>query len=107
MMTLAKARDRATLNATEVGQVLGISPDSVYRAAKTGELPTLRLGSRLLFPTAKLLELLGENEPHEAASSAEHRESRPLETDGPPRIPATTPVTRNLQPQRALRAVTR
>ncbi len=48
-----------TMTVEQAGEVLGISRRSAYRAAATGELPTLRLGRRLLVPTARLLDLLG------------------------------------------------
>jgi excisionase family DNA binding protein len=48
-----------TISVERAGEVLGISRRSAYRAATTGELPTIRLGRRLLVPTARLLELLG------------------------------------------------
>lgn len=48
-----------TISIEQAGEMLGISRRSAYRAAATGELPTLRLGRRLLVPTARLLELLG------------------------------------------------
>ncbi|HZW44045.1 MAG TPA: helix-turn-helix domain-containing protein [Dermatophilaceae bacterium] len=48
-----------TISVEHAGELLGISRRSAYRAASTGELPTLRLGRRLLVPTARLLDLLG------------------------------------------------
>ncbi len=48
-----------TLTMEKAAEILGISRRSAYRAASTGELPVLRLGRRLLVPTARLLELLG------------------------------------------------
>ncbi|MDQ3973805.1 MAG: helix-turn-helix domain-containing protein [Actinomycetota bacterium] len=48
-----------TLAVEQAGELLGISRRSAYRAAASGELPTLRLGRRLLVPTARLLALLG------------------------------------------------
>ncbi len=48
-----------TISVEEAGELLGISRRSAYRAAARGELPTLRLGRRLVVPTAKLLALLG------------------------------------------------
>jgi excisionase family DNA binding protein len=48
-----------TVSVEEAGELLGISRRSAYRAAANGELPTLRLGRRLLVPTARLLEMLG------------------------------------------------
>jgi excisionase family DNA binding protein len=48
-----------TLTVEKAGELLGISRRSAYRAAARGDLPTLRLGRRLLVPTAPLLALLG------------------------------------------------
>ncbi|WP_052665334.1 helix-turn-helix domain-containing protein [Nitriliruptor alkaliphilus] len=48
-----------TISVEEAGQILGVSRRSAYRAAENGELPTLRLGRRLLVPTARLLAMLG------------------------------------------------
>ena len=53
----------ATLTVEEAGEMLGISRRSAYRAAARGDLPTLRLGRRLLVPTHKLLALLGMTAP--------------------------------------------
>ncbi len=43
----------------EASSLLGISRRSAYRAATNGELPSLKLGRRVLVPTARLLDLLG------------------------------------------------
>jgi excisionase family DNA binding protein len=61
-------RERTTLTVEEVGPIIGISRSSAYEAARTGEIPTLRIGRRLLVPVARLRELLGEvQNDHEAA----------------------------------------
>jgi hypothetical protein len=50
---------RPTLNLwPETGQILGLSKQSVYNAARCGEIPTIRLGKRLVVPTAALRRLL-------------------------------------------------
>lgn len=49
-----------TVSVDEAARLLGISRGLAYEAARRGELPTLRLGRRLLVPRARLLELLGE-----------------------------------------------
>lgn len=51
-----------TINVEEAGEMLGISRRSAYRAAANGDLPALRIGRRLVVPTAQLLELLGMSE---------------------------------------------
>ncbi len=52
----------ATMSVEDAGELLGISRRSAYRAAARGELPTLRLGRRLVVPTPKLLAMLGVEE---------------------------------------------
>ena len=47
------------LTVEQACELLGVSRSAGYRAATTGDLPTLRWGYRLYVPTARLLELLG------------------------------------------------
>ena len=49
----------ALLRVEQASRLLGISRSAAYRAAATGDLPTLRFGRRLYVPTARLLDLLG------------------------------------------------
>ena len=60
---LPNPSEEPTVTVERAGQVLGISRGSAYEAARTGELPTIRLGRRLVVPTARLLEMLGQNTP--------------------------------------------
>ena len=48
-----------TISVEKAGEILGISRRSAYRAAARGELPTLKVGRRLLVPTPRLLDMLG------------------------------------------------
>ena len=48
-----------TLTVPEAAAVLGISRDSAYRAAARGEVPTVRIGRRLLVPRHQLARMLG------------------------------------------------
>jgi excisionase family DNA binding protein len=50
---------RPTCTIEEAAELLGIHRDTAYKAARSGDLPTLRLGRRLLVPTARLRALLG------------------------------------------------
>jgi excisionase family DNA binding protein len=52
--------ERRTLTVPEAAELLGISRGVAYEAARSGELPVIKLGRRLLVPRARLLELLGE-----------------------------------------------
>jgi excisionase family DNA binding protein len=46
---------------TEVAAILRLSRASVYEAAKRGEIPTIRIGRRLLVPDEGLERLLSGN----------------------------------------------
>ncbi|HEX9765751.1 MAG TPA: helix-turn-helix domain-containing protein [Nitriliruptorales bacterium] len=48
-----------TISVERAGELLGVSRRSAYRAAARGQIPTLRVGRRLLVPTQRFLELLG------------------------------------------------
>lgn len=43
----------------EAGRLLGLGRSASYEAARRGELPTLRLGRRLVVPVARLEAMLG------------------------------------------------
>ncbi|MFZ2080443.1 MAG: helix-turn-helix domain-containing protein [Xanthobacteraceae bacterium] len=49
-----------TLSVEEAGRILGISRMAAYQAVWRGQIPSIRIGRRLLIPLAKLNELLGE-----------------------------------------------
>jgi len=51
---------RRTLTVGEAGRLLGISRSLAYQAARTGDLPTVKIGRRLLVPRALVERLLGE-----------------------------------------------
>jgi excisionase family DNA binding protein len=53
-------RSRNTLTVAEAGEVIGIGRASAYQAANSGDLPTVRIGRRLLVPVAQLKRMLGE-----------------------------------------------
>jgi excisionase family DNA binding protein len=52
-----------TMTVEEAAKAIGCSRGLAYQAARSGELPTVRLGRRLFVPRARLLELLGEPSP--------------------------------------------
>lgn len=54
----------ATLTVPQAGRILGIGRDAAYAAASRGELPTLRLGRRLVVPTGRLRSMLIGPEQH-------------------------------------------
>ena len=50
---------RQTLTVEETARLLRISRNSAYEAARTGEIPTIRIGKRVLVPIGGLERLLG------------------------------------------------
>ena len=53
--------EKLTLTVTEASRVLGISRGLAYSMVKTGEIPSIRLGRRILVPQ-RALELLLEHD---------------------------------------------
>jgi len=49
---------RQTVSVEEAGRLLGISRGTAYEAAKSGSIPVIRIGKRLLVPKAALQRLL-------------------------------------------------
>lgn len=52
-----------TLTVERAAEILGVSRQSAYEGVKRGEIPSIRVGRRLIVPTAQLLRLLGVEEP--------------------------------------------
>jgi excisionase family DNA binding protein len=53
----------ATLTVEQAAKVLGISRGSAFDAVRRGEIPSVRIGRRILVPRARLEELLAGNAP--------------------------------------------
>ena len=56
-------RNRLTLSVPETAKLLGISRALAYQLVARGELPSLRLGRRIVVPRAALERFIGEAEP--------------------------------------------
>ncbi len=59
LVTVDDLRRRPTISVREYAAFIGVSADTAYEAAARGELRVLRLGRRVLVPTAPVLEALG------------------------------------------------
>ena len=59
--------ERKTMTIEDAAQVLGISRNSAYTAAKRGEIPTIKIGRLLLVPTAALDRLVAGEQARAAA----------------------------------------
>ena len=54
--------ERLTLTVKEVQKLLGLSRGLIYQAIETGEIPSVRVGRRILVPKASLIRLLEAND---------------------------------------------
>lgn len=54
---------RLTLSIEETAKILGIGRNLCYDRVKTGEIPVIKIGKRLLVPRAALEKLLQEPKP--------------------------------------------
>ena len=51
-------KDRVTLDVPEAGKLLGLGRNAAYEAAAKGEIPTIRIGKRILVPRAAFERML-------------------------------------------------
>ena len=56
--------DRLVVSVAEAGQLLGVSRAFAYELAARGELPTIRLGRRVVVPKVALLAMVGISHSH-------------------------------------------
>jgi len=53
--------ERATYTIVEAAEILGIARSSAYRAARTGEIPTIKIGRRILVARQALADIIGKH----------------------------------------------
>lgn len=58
----AEMRGRLTCSVSEVAKLYGIGRNAAYAAVRAGEIPSLRIGGRIVIPIARALEQLGVRE---------------------------------------------
>ena len=61
-------QQRLTLTVEEAGELLGISRALAYEMARTGRLPTLRFGKRIVVPKKAIESMLERPAPGTAAT---------------------------------------
>ncbi len=60
-MTDEISLERRTLAVSEAARILGVSRSTAFVMAKSGQLPTIKAGRRVVVPIARLMRLLGES----------------------------------------------
>lgn len=54
--------EKLTVSVNEAAKICGLSRNAAFAAVNRGEIPSIRIGKRILVPKAKLLALInGEN----------------------------------------------
>jgi excisionase family DNA binding protein len=53
--------ERATYTIDEAASIIGISRTSAYRAARSGEIPTIKIGRRILVGRHALADIINHN----------------------------------------------
>lgn len=69
--------ERPTLTVDETAVILQISRSTLYDALRAGEVPCIRVGRRVLVPTARLRDLLGLGANARIAASEQPTRSQP------------------------------
>lgn len=75
--------ERLTLTIDEAARALGISRNSAFAAAHRGEIPTLKIGRRLLVPKVAFEKMLANWTPGEADVETTQENPRPKTTRRP------------------------
>lgn len=52
------AKERKTQSIRETAKILGIGVNQAYEAARRGEIPTIKIGKRILVPVAAFERML-------------------------------------------------
>lgn len=56
--SLEELRQRVTVTVPEAAAILGIGKNLAYAAVKSGDIPAVKLGRRLVVPVGALLKML-------------------------------------------------
>ena len=90
---------RLTYTVEEAGDLLGISRGNAYNLVRTGQIPALRMGRRLLVSRGALEDLLGHAPPPPGKGPARHSPARQVEPTED-RESRASPLPRQLRCQR-------
>lgn len=63
--------ERATLTVEEAAEVIGLSRSLAYKAVRSGQIPSIRFGKRLLVPRIALQRMIeGAGKPEKVSGAA-------------------------------------
>lgn len=62
-----EAQECRTMSVAAAAKILGISRTTAYECVRSGDLPSVRMGGRILIPTQRIERLLAASEPEAIA----------------------------------------
>lgn len=62
MDDIFESKEKVTFSVPEAADILGISRGSAYQGVHCGDIPSIRIGERLLVPKAALIAMLEKKE---------------------------------------------
>ncbi len=62
-MPSSPALEQLTYSVADVARIFGVTPSHVWRLCQSGEIPSVRLGSRILIPRETIERLLEVSDP--------------------------------------------
>jgi excisionase family DNA binding protein len=83
-----------TLTVEEAARLLGIGRSTAYELVHTGDIPSLRLGRRIVVPRTRLAELLGSSKTDDIAGPEQVRDHHAPEEPAP--LAGETPTSPTL-----------
>jgi excisionase family DNA binding protein len=63
MSTIPEQEKRLTLTVKETAELLGISRNGVYEAVRTGQIPSIKFGRRIIIPYKAVISMLDATAP--------------------------------------------
>ena len=57
-MELPDPATQPTITVDELGELMGVSRSTAYESVRNGEIPSIRLGRRIVIPTAAVRRML-------------------------------------------------
>jgi excisionase family DNA binding protein len=55
--------EKQVFSVAEAGKILGLSRNTAYKAAKAGDIPTIKIGSKMLVPMESMRRILSGEAP--------------------------------------------
>ncbi len=69
-MQMKDTSGRLTMSVDEAAAILGIGRNAAYEAVRRGEIPSLRIGGRILVPKAAFQKMLGMDGQNETSTAS-------------------------------------